>query len=1032
MRADTGRMLWIRSLVYVAGEQIPYFWPMRTFIHHNPLHGFEALEFDEAVREGCALFGAQGYLSRARYQHYLARGKVDTGCLRREIGALLEDAGEVLGRPLADWVYAELTAQAEPLRWADRLLCIEAGDVAAVLRGAAPPQRALSREAVLRHMEARFLQGTPLYEVVDRLFGTQLGAELDELVIKSCLDFFDEGQSVWSMPEREQGFFRAWRELALRNGRLFLRGLHLREVMGDAETPEQVIAHVLAMLGIPEPLWQGYLRREIARLHGWAGFIRWRSAARHYHWAQRHPADLVEFVAVRLLFAAALLRASARRGLPADYPGLRAWMEAEPEALFLRDELYGRTVVPALAGRVERALDRARPAEIEALFGEYVDRKRMLEGQAIAARLEQLGERLGCAGELARLPATDLGRLLRALDEVERKEGRCWLQAMEAHAIDGLLQRVAPAAREDRDKRPFAQALFCIDTRSERIRRQLEAAGDYQTFGIAGFFGVPFGFIEIGKGSEAHLCPALLTPRNLVMEMPGFEYRDEAAVTALGKAVHELKESILTPFVTVEAIGLLFGFDMIGKTLFPALYGPWRQRLAPRRGVSRLLLDKLSRERAEAIVRDVQRAVIKKAIERETGLGPERIGDDMVDALREAALGRAAPEPAVLAPLKLDGEALGDLVRRLRECYRISPAFQRAQMERLGRIGFTVEEQAGYVAQALRSIGLTRAFSRFVLLVGHGSTSENNPYESALDCGACGGNHGLVNARVFARMANSPQVRRQLWRQGIEIPDDTWFIPALHDTTTDEIRLEDQESVPDDHLLDIERLRKELSFAGRSCAAERLPTLVGGGAAGDPGRAWRIARRQALDWSQVRPEWGLSGNVWFIIGRRAITRERTLHGRAFLHSYDYRLDPKRRLLENILTGPLLVGQWINMEHYFSTVDNERFGSGSKVYHNVAGRFGVMTGNLGDLRTGLPAQTVLRDGMPYHEPLRLIALVEAPLEHVRLALDEVASVKRLVHKEWIRFLVLDSEAGKTWAFEGGDWIECPGSGAGWQD
>jgi uncharacterized protein YbcC (UPF0753/DUF2309 family) len=152
-----------------------------------------------------------------------------------------------------------------------------------------------------------------------------------------------------------------------------------------------------------------------------------------------------------------------------------------------------------------------------------------------------------------------------------------------------------------------------------------------------------------------------------------------------------------------------------------------------------------------------------------------------------------------------------------------------------------------------------------------------------------------------------------------------------------------------------------------------------------------------------------------------LTRSKALDGRAFLHSYDYRVDPKRRLLENILTGPLVVGQWINMEHYFSTVDNERFGSGSKVYHNVAGRFGVMTGNLSDLRTGLPAQTVLDGGQPYHQPMRLITLIEAPFDHAQKAVESVVAVKRLVRNGWIRLLVIDPEAAAAYLYDDGEWL-----------
>jgi len=145
-----------------------------------------------------------------------------------------------------------------------------------------------------------------------------------------------------------------------------------------------------------------------------------------------------------------------------------------------------------------------------------------------------------------------------------------------------------------------------------------------------------------------------------------------------------------------------------------------------------------------------------------------------------------------------------------------------------------------------------------------------------------------------------------------------------------------------------------------------------------------------------------------------------MRGRVFLNSYDYLCDRKGRLLENILTGPLVVGQWISMEHYFSAVDNEHYGSGSKVYHNVAGRFGVMTGNLSDLRTGLPSQTVLKDGRPYHEPLRLLTVIEAPFEHARRAIYGIVKVRNLVHNGWIRMVVADPVTGLLHLFEDGDW------------
>jgi hypothetical protein len=174
----------------------------------------------------------------------------------------------------------------------------------------------------------------------------------------------------------------------------------------------------------------------------------------------------------------------------------------------------------------------------------------------------------------------------------------------------------------------------------------------------------------------------------------------------------------------------------------------------------------------------------------------------------------------------------------------------------------------------------------------------------------------------------------------------------------------------------------------------------------------------------VRPEWGLSKNASFIIGRRGLSRSLNLDGRAFLHSYDYRIDPRGQLLEGILSGPLVVAQWINMEHYFSVVDNEAFGSGSKVYHNITGRFGVISGNVSDLRTGLPAQTVLKGREPYHEPMRLVTVIEAPLALIEDLLGRLYKPRELVHNGWILLVVLDPETGNAHQYDPGGWRTTP--------
>jgi uncharacterized protein YbcC (UPF0753/DUF2309 family) len=1010
-------------MVFVAGEPIPYFWPMRAFIHHNPLHGLERMPFEEAIAEGQQLFHGVGFLPRTTYQQYFRQNKIDFQSLSTGIEDFLKQYESIDGVDLHSWLLKLVTETDIQTTLTDSQATV--ADISSVLRGQSlPAVQEIDQAKLTDPLIDSLLEHCLVYECLDKLFNTGIGEELDELVIKSCLDFFDEGQSVWEMPDRELGFFAAWREVARRNARFFLRGRQIHGSLSIDDDPEGVIVHVMECLNIPIDEWVQYFRRELARLHGWAGFIRWRSNARHYYRSRQYPGDLVDFLAIRLTLALALIRERSHDGLPGSAEQIEDFIRNKPMEAYLRKELYTKTIMPAWAQRVEAVLLAGNKSRIEKVCLEYIQDKRMKDAEKQASVLRKLAE-LNSAGKvLENISDAELARLHDLLREFEKHEGMIWLEAMEATAMNKLLQGVSKSVAEPEKKRPFSQALFCIDTRSERYRRHLESVGDYQTFGIAGFFGVPVSFMELGKGNEVHLCPVMLTPKNLVMEMSVSDIQNALVLSSMEKAVHELKESVLTPFVTVEAIGLLFGLDMIGKTLAPRFYNRWRSRLDhhSHKPNTHLLIDKLSREQADSIVRAVQRAVIVKAIENEFDLAQENIRDDMVRELREVAMGHAHSSPLLQEQLHLDTDRAQEFINRLRKVYRINKTDAHSQMARLGRIGFTLEEQVGFVSQALRAIGLTSNFSRFILVVGHGSQSENNPYESALDCGACGGNLGVFNARIFSHMANKPAVRQRLLEHGVTIPDDAWFVPALHNTTTDEVVMHDLDLLPPSHPVYLDRLQNGLIAARRLCSQERIPELDVICDSPSSMDADKQAMRNAMDWSQVRPEWGLSRNVYFIIGRRPLTENFSLEGRAFLHSYDYRVDRKLRLLENIMTGPLVVGQWINMEHYFSTVDNEHYGSGSKVYHNVAGQFGVMTGNLSDLRTGLPAQTVLAKGQPYHEPMRLITVVEAPFEHVIATINKVAVVRKLLNNGWIRFLIIDPESGKTHIYSKQQWLE----------
>jgi len=1016
----------VRSLVFVAGEPIPLFWPMRSFIHHNPLQGLEKLSFEDAIAEGEKLFHGKGFLHRNVYQDYYREGKIAQQSLSELIEKFLGQHESVAGIDLHDWLMTLLTEVESPLTVDDSKRSISLAsdsDVAALLRGEELPEaRPINSDELPDKLCSSLLSNSPLYETIDSLFDTGIGEELDELVIKSCLDFFDEGQSAWGMPNRKDGFFSAWREVSFRNLGILFKGRRIREILEVSEDPEGIIVHVMECLNIPKERWMHVFRRELSRLHGWAGFIRWRSNARHYYSGVQHPGDQVDFLAVRLTLALALIDDRARKGIPSNTDELQDFVKQHPMQAWLRHQLYGRTINPRWAQKVEQAILTHDAKKIDEFGLIYMQEKRVRDATMLANSLNDLAVCANAEQELNNISDENLSSLLSIIREFELHEGMIWLEAMEATAINNLLNDFQDIAPDVRDRRPFAQALFCIDVRSERLRRHLEGVGDYQTYGIAGFFGVPFSFVELGKGTEAHMCPVLLTPKNLVMEMTVKEVQDTVAFTVMEKAVHKLKETIISPFVTVEAIGWIFGFDMVGKTLAPRTYNRLRSGLHQHKPHTHILIDKLSRNKADSIVRAVQRAVVAQAVEVEFEVPPEQIKDDLIRELREAALGHDVVTPLLLEQLQLDHEQARSFIKRLRKTYRINQHDARMQMERLGRIGFSLEEQVVFVSQALHAIGLVKNFSRFIVVVGHGSQSENNPYESALDCGACGGNVGTFNARIFAHMANKPAVRQRLKNQGVNIPDDSWFVPAVHNTTTDEVELHDLDLLPSTHPIYLDRLRTNLLAASRLCAQERVPGLDFISDQPTADNADKQALRNAMDWSQVRPEWGLSRNVYFIIGRRSLTKTFSLEGRAFLHSYDYRVDNKLLLLENILTGPLVVGQWINMEHYFSTVDNEHYGSGSKVYHNVAGRFGVMTGNQSDLRTGLPAQTVMADGRPYHEPMRLITVIEAPFDHVVNAIYRVSSVKSLMHNGWIRVLIRDPQTGLTHIYSNGEWQE----------
>lgn len=526
--------------------------------------------------------------------------------------------------------------------------------------------------------------------------------------------------------------------------------------------------------------------------------------------------------------------------------------------------------------------------------------------------------------------------LLAKVDVTVQRElaGDYLLQSAFEHAYQRQLLALlhAPSEPVQRD-RPQVQAAFCIDVRSERLRRALEAADDgVETIGFAGFFGFPIEYRRLGESEGSAQCPALLTPQFVIEE---------------GVSHHSIAEE--------AAIS--------------------RQRLVRRRVAKAWRSFKFGAVSCFGFVGPVGFAYLKNIITDSLGLS------------------RPVAAPATFG---LDRDTIAKLQPRVA---------RRQHGEHV--TGMALEEQITVATNALTAMSLTHGFARLVLLVGHGSTTVNNPYASGLDCGACGGHTGEANVRVAAAVLNDPAVRAGLAEAGIVIPADTWFVACLHDTTTDQVTIFDRTTIPATHATDIAQIDATLAVAGHTVRVERAAQLD----ITEHQEVDRAVTFRSRDWSQVRPEWGLAGCAALIVAPRHRTYGRHLDGRVFLHSYTWQQDEEFRVLELIMTAPMIVANWINLQYYASAVDNRVFGSGNKVLHNVVGALGVLEGNGGDLRTGLPWQSV-HDGERYiHEPLRLSVVIEAPLPAITAVIARHEQVRQLLDHGWLHLFAMD-ESGRV--------------------
>jgi uncharacterized protein YbcC (UPF0753/DUF2309 family) len=934
------------------------------------------LHFDEAVQRGAKTFGCEPYLSEERYRSELGRGRIRFDGLRRVLEHDLRDrAGEPIagliprvdlrlamlqyplwsgprdeldyfiaqsnalhtlrddvsaasrGRILAEtrrWVMRDLRGRTGAMvpTWASEV--IDEFDAAKIEKWTDATWQAVAVEslwrvccdgvaAVLSQQEAP-LPAVRLRDALLRATHCDCDLWVNDLLVRYCAAFLDQGVSPWPLPQKEQGFYRCF--LRLYGHRAgppdgWLQRLHdeAQRLLRTTPDPLSSVHDSLRQLGVAESQWEQYLAETLLSLRGWAGMIR-QVETRGERVAYPIPeGSLDEYLAVRLLLDRLAIEYAARQEL-----GYRGPLSELPQVL--QSRLSEGASVPL----VERAFPIFQLAQIHGWSPEELHR--LTIGQW-----------------------TELVNELTAFSEIERR--RVFHLAYErrfyTHALDALALHLPQQLNSA--QRPRVQVITCLDEREESFRRHLEElAPECETFGAAGFFGVAMYFHGVADAHYTPLCPIVMTPEHWVEERACDDQHERhlwqaRTRRAWGTASHQFRRgthSATVGAVLSAGVGVFASVPLVARILFP--------RLAAR--VSRWL----------------GRSVF-------------------VPPATQLHLERTEPQPGPFD----------------------------------GHVGYTVAEMATVSERLLRDIGLIANFARLVFILGHGSDSLNNPHKSAYDCGACGGSPGAPNGRALAKMLNDSRVRRLLSQNGIEIPADTWFVGGYHNTCNDTVVLADVVSIPLSHSADLHWAEADFLEVCQRNAHERCRRFVSAPLDLTPSEARRHVEDRSEDLAQVRPELGHATNALCVVGRRTRTRGLFMDRRAFLTSYDPGQDDAQgSTLERLLNAVVPVCGGISLEYYFSHVDCQGYGAGTKLPHNVTALLGVMDGAASDLRTGLPWQMV-----EIHEPVRLLIVVENTPQVMRSIMDRNAAISQSVRNDWVRLALLDPNSSQIQFFEDGD-------------
>lgn len=971
----------LHEVIERAAHLLPAQGPITVFIHHNTLHGFEELPFHEAVKQGARVFGCQPYLTEDRYREELRRGRIRFDKLGRvlaqDLGPRARDAvpcfGTRLELRLAMLQYPLRTGPTPELIW----FVAEANALRRVRPEASFAVRsrliAETRRWVVRDLRAEregAQNGVPrqsraaLIELLTRFGGAR---------IESWSDDDWEGftlQALWRVccdGVREQPQFTQPDPPAIRH-----RDLLLEATGEDADALVQsiLIPFCAAFLDQGIARWrlprrdEGFLRSFCA-LYGQPGGSR-------EPWRQSLPDELN-----RLLEKGIGPLESIHESL--DELGV-AQEEWEP---FLSSSLLALRGWGGMIHQVESRGDRVVHPILPGSLVEFLAIRLILDRLALAhVARTALG---------VRTPVREFWRLSRG--QVDRH----WPPSDEQRAF--LIFQLAqvfgtpPGILFQLSRAEWATLLQEVEEFSGLERRRIFHEAYEQRF-----------FVQSLDALALHSRSPAPTPK-----APRFQ-----AMFCIDEREESMRrhiEEVAPDAVTFSTAGF-FSIAMYYRGAADAHYVPLCPAvIQPRHYVVEQVIGPLEGEHRRL-------ARTRRAL----GMASHRFHTESrsigVGTILTAAVGVLASIPLVARTLF--PRLTAQFRRRLGSF--VQPAMTRLQLERTHpepgpdgeQQGFTLEEMTDIAEKVLRETGLTAEFARIVLVIGHGSTSMNNPHESAHDCGACGGARGGPNGRALAQMLNDRRVREGLRQRGLIVPESTAFVGGMHNTSNESVTFYDVDLVPESHRDEFEVIRAEIEQACDRDAHERCRRFQSAPLTSSFASARQHVEGRAEDLAQVRPEWGHATNALCIVGRREWSRGLFLDRRAFLTSYDPQQDDAEgSILTSILQAVFPVCAGISLEYYFSYVDNKGWGCGTKLPHNIASLVGVMDGAASDLRTGLPWQMV-----EIHEPVRILFVVESTVETILGIMGCNPGIGRLCRNAWVHLAIIDPQTLQLRVYRGG--------------